>query len=86
MWKNIRRRAAETTVPNSCSLHLLKNINEKRLHSLTGMQPLRFAVSAVCLLHLCNDGLESLGVVQGEIGKHLAVDFDSSLRQSAHQL
>ena len=38
------------------------------------------------LLHLGNDGLESLRIVQGEVGKHLTVDFDTSLCQSAHQL
>ena len=38
------------------------------------------------LLHLCNDGLESLGVVQGEVGEHLAVDLDTSLGQSSHEL
>ena len=31
------------------------------------------------LLHLCNDSLESLGVVQGEVSEHLTVDLDTSL-------
>ena len=39
-----------------------------------------------CLLHLVNDGLESLGVVDGEVGEHLAVDLDASLCECAHQL
>ena len=38
------------------------------------------------LLNLCYDSLESLGVVDSEVSEHLAVDFDTSLVQEAHQL
>lgn len=38
------------------------------------------------LLHLVNDGLESGRVVHGEVGEHLAVDLDTSLVKSTHQL
>jgi len=38
------------------------------------------------LLHFCYDGLECLGVVDGEVGEHLAVDFDAGLVQESHQL
>ncbi len=38
------------------------------------------------LLHLVDDGLESLGVVQGEVGKDLAVDFDTRLGELVHEL
>ena len=38
------------------------------------------------LLHLVNDSLESLGIVEGEVGKHLAVDLDASLRQLVDEL
>lgn len=32
------------------------------------------------------DCLESLGVVEGEVGQHLAVDLDASLVDEAHEL
>ncbi len=41
---------------------------------------------AFFLLNLSNDGLESLGVVQSQVGEHLAVDLDASLGQRTHQL
>ena len=37
------------------------------------------------LLHLGNDGLESLGVVQGEVSEHLAVNLNTSLAELAHK-
>ena len=40
----------------------------------------------VRLLHLVDDGLESLGVVQSEVGKDLAVDFDARLGELVHEL
>ena len=38
------------------------------------------------VLHLVNDSLESGGVVEGEVGKHLTVDFDARLVDESHQL
>ena len=38
------------------------------------------------LLHLVDDGLESLGVVEGEVGKDLAVDLDTRLGELVHEL
>jgi len=46
----------------------------------------RFADDESLLLHLVNDGLESVVVVHGEAGKCLAVDFDACLVESTHQL
>ena len=40
----------------------------------------------VRLLHLVDDGLEGLGVVQGEVGEDLAVDFDARLRELVDEL
>jgi hypothetical protein len=37
------------------------------------------------LLHLLYDGLESLGVVEGEVSEDLAVDLDASLVESTHE-
>ena len=38
------------------------------------------------VFHLVNDGLEGSGVVEGEVGEHLAVDLDTSLMDEAHEL
>ena len=38
------------------------------------------------LLHLCNDSLESLWVVNSEVSENLTVDLDTSLVKSTHQL
>lgn len=38
------------------------------------------------LFSLFYDGFECLGIVHGEVGKHLTVDFDTGLVKSAHQL
>ena len=54
--------------------------NNNRFPTYSSLQFLR------CLLHLLNDGLESLGVVHGEVGKHLAVDLNTSLAEGTHQL
>ena len=35
---------------------------------------------------MVDDGLESLGVVEGEVGKDLAVDFDAGFRQLVDKL
>ena len=40
-------------------------------------------LSVFCFLH---DSLESLGLVHGEVGKHLAVDDDTCFVQSTHEL
>ena len=37
------------------------------------------------LFHLFNNGLEGIGVVQGEVGQDLAVDFDTRLVQLVHE-
>ena len=38
------------------------------------------------LLHLVDDGLEGLRIVEGEVGKDLAVDFDARLGELVHEL
>ena len=38
------------------------------------------------LLYLFHDGLEHFGSVHGQVGEHLAVDFDTSLVDAAHEL
>ena len=38
------------------------------------------------LLHLVNDSLECIGIVNSEVSEDLAVDLDTSLVKSAHQL
>ena len=38
------------------------------------------------LLHLGNNGLESLGVIYGQVGEHLTVDLDTGLVQQTHEL
>ena len=48
------------------------------------MAPLQCILSN--LLGFGNDGLEGLGIVDGEVGEHLAVDFDAGLVEAAHQL
>ncbi len=37
------------------------------------------------LLHFGNDSLESLRVVQSQVGEHLTVDLDTSLSQLTHE-
>ena len=38
------------------------------------------------LFGLLNDGFESLGVVDSEVGEHLTVDLDTGLVESTHEL
>ena len=38
------------------------------------------------LLYLVDDGLESFGMVHGEVGEHLAVNLDASLVEGTHEL
>lgn len=59
-------------------------MSKKRAATLL-VAALLFQVQIVLLLDLCNDGLEGLGVVDCEVSKHLAVDLDTGLVQSAHQ-
>ena len=40
----------------------------------------------LCVLHLFYNRTESRGIVQSEIGKHLAVDFNTALVDKTHQL
>ena len=47
--------------------------------------PLLFFQNGIRLLYFSNDGLESLGVVQSQVGENLAVDLDTSLSQLTHQ-
>ena len=37
------------------------------------------------LLNFLHNGLESLGIIHGQVGEHLAVDLDTSLGEFAHQ-
>ena len=37
------------------------------------------------LRDLGNNGLERLGVIDGKVGQHFAVDFDTGLTQPTHQ-
>ena len=48
------------------------------------MAPLQCILSN--LLGFGNDGLEGLGIVDGEVGEHLAVDLNAGLVKAAHQL
>ena len=38
------------------------------------------------LFHFFYDGFESLRIVHGEVGEHLAVDLDTCLVESTHEL
>lgn len=38
------------------------------------------------VLYLLDNGSESCGVVEGEVGQHFAVDFDAALVDEAHEL
>ena len=38
------------------------------------------------VLYLVNDSLESLGIVHGQVGEHLAVDLYSGFVNQAHEL
>ena len=38
------------------------------------------------VLHLVHDCFESFGIVRGEVGENLAVDFDSGLVDESHKL
>ncbi len=60
--------------------HLIKN--SALLYGRTEL----YKYFEISLLYLLHDGLESLGVVHGEVGEHLAVDLDTSLVESTHQL
>ena len=48
------------------------------------MAPLQCILSN--LLGFGNDGLEGLGIVDGEVGEHLAVNLNAGLVKAAHQL
>ena len=52
----------------------------------SGLKAGFFIVNVFCLLHFVNDGFESLRVVDSEVGEHLAVDLDTGLGESTHQL
>lgn len=58
-------------------------------HTLAGM-PLklfcRLDARDLCVLNLLYDGLESGGIVEGEIGEDLAVDLDAGLVDETHEL
>ncbi len=41
---------------------------------------------ALCVLHLVNHGLESGGVVESEVGEHLAVDLYTGFVDETHEL
>ena len=49
------------------------------------MRPLSYGCEFV-LFHLVYNSLESLGIVNSEVGKHLTVNLDTSLVQCTHQL
>ncbi len=40
----------------------------------------------LCVLHFVNDSLESGGIVESEVGEHLAVDLDTGFVDKAHEL
>ena len=42
-------------------------------------------VTLLCL-HFVHDSLEGFGIVEGEVGEHLAVDFDAGFVEQAHEL
>ncbi len=50
------------------------------------MAPQLMQVVIYYLFYLGYDGLESLGMVNSQVGKNLAVNLDSSLVQQSHQL
>ena len=57
---------------------------KKRLSVQANRQPL--ILRNTNLLHLVNDGFESLGIVHSEIGQHFTVDLDTSLVKGPHEL
>ena len=40
----------------------------------------------LCAFHLGYDSLESLGIVESEVGEHFTVDFDTRLVDQTHKL
>ena len=76
-----RKLKTETVQLSVCPLHKKDSaLLYCRTESLSIRNTLNF------LFNLLHDGLESLRVIHGEIGKHLAVDFDTSLVEGTHQL
>ncbi len=47
---------------------------------------LKSFLGGLSVLYLLNDCLESGGVVEGEVGEDLAVDFDTALVDETHEL
>ena len=45
-----------------------------------------YQMRVLSVLHLFNDSTECFGVVEGEVGKHLAVDLDTALVDKTHEL
>ena len=48
-------------------------------------RPLVDDLSRLCVLHLFNHSGESCRVVEGEVGKDFAVDFDAALMDETHK-
>ena len=59
--------------------------NLEAKHSPIGKIPEEMSLASD-LLHLSNDSLESLWVVNSEVSENLAVDLDTCLVKSTHQL
>ena len=45
-----------------------------------------FSACINSLLYFVNDSFESLGIVHGQVGEHLTVDFDTGFVDEAHKL
>lgn len=63
---------------------LFHKINEE---GLLERKPSSFILDvSLCVLHLVNNSLECGRIVESQVGKHFAVDFDAGLVDEPHQL
>ncbi len=74
-------------LPREISVSSLLGINSRRSAALRHSVILsRYNPDIALSLHFVNNSLESGGVVESQVGKHLAVDFDAGLVNESHEL
>lgn len=61
-------------------------IHIKRGYNKCDVSSLSYLMCSKSLLRLSDDSLESLGIVYSEVSENLAVDLDTSLVQTTHEL
>lgn len=76
-------RMAKSDAP---AIHGVRVVQVRVMNSIDKTDACARRDGVLCAFYLVDNGLESSRIVEGEVGQHFAVDFDTRFVYETHQL